>query len=371
MTVKDSFPLPIIDDIMHSIGKAKYFGTLDLANGFYQIPVHPDDQAKTAFSCSMRLFEFIRMPFGLCDAPATFQRAMMHALEGLVWKECFVHIDDIIVFGETYEEYMANMQEVLERLAQHGLTINPEKCFFGQRAIRYLGHILSGEGHKIDPDRIIEVETQRGPEAEEQAFLKLKDIISTDRLITHFDPTKPRVLRTDASGLGIGGILLQEGQIVGSKSRALNKAEKRFSAIELECLAILYCIQKFRRFLEGTPFTVVTDHMPLVSMLRRGRETETESRPINKWLMDMVNFDFKFVYKKGNLHTDADAISRHPVGDPPNSEEDDRFGAFSTWTQVGTTMRSVRCQIMESTTTQFRCRKVANVGILVKKRKWK
>ena len=150
LTIKDSFPLPIIDDIMHSIGKASHFGTLDLANGFMQIPMEAADQEKTAFTCHMGLYEFTRMPFGLCNAPATFQRSMTEALEGLLWKKCLVYIDDIIVFGDTYEQYMDNMQTILERLAEHGLTIKPEKCSFGQTEIKYLGHILTGEGHPSD-----------------------------------------------------------------------------------------------------------------------------------------------------------------------------------------------------------------------------
>ena len=115
----------------------------------------------------------------------------------------------------------------------------------------------------------------------------------------------------------------------------LSGAESRYSVTEWEALAILYSIQKFRHFLEGNQFTIVTDHMPLVSMLGRGRDTETENKRINKWLMDLVDFDFKLVYKKGTLHTDADAISRHPVDDAPEGDEDDRFGAFANWTQVG------------------------------------
>lgn len=373
VTVKDSFPLPLIDDIMHSVGDAKYFGTLDLANGFNQIPMAVEDIPKTAFSCHLGLFEFTRMPFGLCNAPATFQRAMMETLSDLIWSCCFVYIDDIIVFGRTYEEYMGNMERVLERLSEHGLTIKPEKCSFGQTEIKYLGHVLSAEGHRIDPDRInalthyprpktvadlwgfvglagfyrqfisnfaavcAPLQDRLKPNAdltwglkEERAFRKLKELLSTDPVIAHFDPNKPCELRTDASLLGIGGILRQDGKIIGCKSRSLNKAERNYSVTEWEALAVCYSIQKFRHFLEGTSFTIVTDHLPLVSMLKRGRENETENKRINKWLMGLIDFDFTLMYKKGKLHTDADAISRHPVDDPPSSDNDDCFGEFST-----------------------------------------
>ena len=378
MTKKDSFPLPAIDEIMHGLGSSSWFGTLDLANGFMQIPIKKEDQTKTAFTCHKGLFEFTRMPFGLCNAPATFQRAMTESLEGLIWKKCFVYIDDIIVFGNTYEEYMQNMKEVLQKLAEHGLTINPKKCSFGQRDIKYLGHILSGEGHRIDPDRInalthyprplnvadlwgfvglagfyrqfirnysavvAPLQDKLKPDAnlswgmkEEEAFIRLKRLLSTDPVIGHFEPGVPCELRTDASLLGIGGILRQNDRIIGCKSRSLNKHEKNYSVSEWEALAIIYSIQKFKHFLEGTPFTVVTDHMPLLSMMKRGKETETENKRINKWLRDLVNYNFTLVYKKGKLHTDADAISRHPVDGPPNSDEEDCFGNFAMWEGPG------------------------------------
>ena len=378
MTKKDSFPLPAIDEIMHGLGSSSWFGTLDLANGFMQIPIKKEDQQKTAFTCHRGLFEFTRMPFGLCNAPATFQRAMTDSLEGLIWKKCFVYIDDIIVFGKTYEEYTDNMKEVLERLAEHGLTINPKKCSFGQREIKYLGHVLSGEGHRIDPDRInalthyprprnvadlwgfvglagfyrqfirnfsaiiSPLQDKLKPNAtlawtmkEEEAFIQMKKLLSTDPVIGHFESGVACELRTDASLLGIGGILRQNNRIIGCKSRSLNKHEKNYSVSEWEALAIIYSIQKFKHFLEGTPFTVITDHMPLLSMMKRGKETETGNKRINKWLRDLVDYDFTLVYKKGKLHTDADAISRHPVDGPPNSDEEDCFGNFAMWEGPG------------------------------------
>ena len=139
---------------MHSVGDAKYFGTLDLANGFNQIPMAEENVPKTAFSCHLGLFEFTRMPFVLCNTPVTFQRAMLETLGDLIWSSCFVYIDNITVFGRTYEGYMENMERALESLSQHGLTNKPEKCSIRQTEMKYLGHKLSANGHQIDPDRI-------------------------------------------------------------------------------------------------------------------------------------------------------------------------------------------------------------------------
>ena len=153
-TKKDAHPLPRIDDTLDQLSGAHWFSTLDLASGYWQVELNPADKEKTAFSTSFGLFQFNVMPFGLCNAPSTFQRLMEMVLAGLHWSICLVYIDDIIIYGRTCEEHLERLEEVFKRLRQAGLKMKPSKCFLLQKRVRYLGHILSEDGVETDPDKI-------------------------------------------------------------------------------------------------------------------------------------------------------------------------------------------------------------------------
>ena len=156
-TVGDAYPLPNVTEILDQLGGAKYFSTLDLASGFHQIPVDPASKAKTAFSTPHGHYEFNRMPFGLKNAPATFQRVMDLVLSGLQGIELFVYMDDIVIYADSLDEHARKLKILLARLQNAGLTLQPEKCRFLQREISYLGHIITKEGVKPDPEKIREV----------------------------------------------------------------------------------------------------------------------------------------------------------------------------------------------------------------------
>ena len=151
ITRKDAYPLPRIDDTLSTLAGSECFTTLDLVSGFWQVEVAEKDRAKTAFCMTEGLFEFKVMPFGLCNAPATFQRLMDLVLAGLQWEHCLVYLDDVIVFGRNFPEHLKNLQMVFERLRQAGLKLKPSKCAFFQREVRYLGHVVSKEGIATDP----------------------------------------------------------------------------------------------------------------------------------------------------------------------------------------------------------------------------
>ena len=157
VTKKDVYPLPRVDDILDTLGKAKYFSTLDLSSGYWQIKMDPATREKSAFTTHCGLFEFLRMPFGLCNSPATFQRLMQTILAGLEWKSCYVYIDDILVFSKTWEEHLAHLQEVFDRLHKAGLTLKPIKCSFLRESVPFLGHIISQRGIQPDPAKISKV----------------------------------------------------------------------------------------------------------------------------------------------------------------------------------------------------------------------
>ena len=153
VTHKDTYPLPRIDDALHILSGSHWFNTIDLLSGYWQVGVAEKDKEKTAFTTQEGLFEFNVMPFGLCNAPATFQCLMDLTLAGMLWTECLVYLDDIIIFGRTFEDHLRNLTSVLERLRGVNLKAKPSKCAFFQKQVLYLGHIVSPNGVATDPSK--------------------------------------------------------------------------------------------------------------------------------------------------------------------------------------------------------------------------
>ena len=175
VTIKDSYPLPRIDESLDMLGNAKYFTTLDLASGYWQIELTEDASEKSAFCTTTGLFQFNVMPFGLTNAPATFQRLMERVLAGLQWKICLVYIDDIIVFGRTVEEHLEQLQAVFSRLKAAGLKLKPRKCHLFKQQVQYLGHLVSENGIQTDPEKIKVIHDWKEPSTvtEVKSFLGL------------------------------------------------------------------------------------------------------------------------------------------------------------------------------------------------------
>ena len=165
VTKKDAYSLPRVDDTVDTLTGSKLFSTLDLINGYWQVEVTEEDRQKTAFATSEGPFEFKRMPFGLCNAPATFQHLMDRVLKDLKWSECLVYIDDIVIFGRIFDEHLRHVANILSHLRQAGLKLKPEKCYFLQQEVRYLGHIVSEEGIATDPSKITAVSSWPAPSA--------------------------------------------------------------------------------------------------------------------------------------------------------------------------------------------------------------
>ena len=158
VTRKDAYPIPRVDDTLNTLSGSSWFSTIDLKSGYWQVEMAPDDREKTAFCTQEGLFEFNVMPFGLCNAPATFQRLMDCVLAGLQWSSCLVYIDDIIIIGRSFDEHLHHLQQVLDRLKSAGLKIQPSKCHFLQQKVKFLGHIVSSEGVSPDPSKTSKVE---------------------------------------------------------------------------------------------------------------------------------------------------------------------------------------------------------------------
>ena len=292
-TVKDAHPLPRIDDLLDALHGAKWFSTQDLKSGYWQVPITEQDKAKTAFRTSSgQLFEFNQVPFGLCNAPATFSHLMDRVLAGLHWETCLFYLDDIIVFSSTWEEHLARLRQVFERLRHANLKLGADKCTFAAKEVNYLGHRVTEKGLLPDssllaaireippPKTATEVRSFVGlagyyrryvkgfaaiaaplhaltrkdavfhwSEDCQTAFDRLKTLLTTSPITAFLDFSQAFRLYTDASTAGLGAILAQvrdgKERIICCASRALNQAEKSYPATKLECLAIVWAVAKF------------------------------------------------------------------------------------------------------------------------------
>ena len=361
LTIRDSYPLPRMEDCIDSLGDAKYFTTLDCNAGYWQIPVAPGDRGKTAFVCHEGCFEYCRMPFGLTNAPATFQRAIDMVLGQYRWKTCLVYLDDIIVFSQTAEEHIRHVEEVLTTLQDAGFSLKLRKCEFFAETVDYLGHVIRPGRLQVAQQKIEAVKGFKMPttQTELRSFLglcnvyrrfvpnfaraaaPLNDLLKKGQAFElppldekqrkAFDSLKqaliePPILRlpqsdleysvdTDACNHQVGCALLQTHEDgtrhpIGFWSRSLTPAEKKYSVGEKECLAIVWALQILRLYLERKHFRLYTDHQALKWILSG---SDAGSGRLARWRLRLLEFDFTIEYKKGAKNTIADAISRLPT----------------------------------------------------------
>uniref|UniRef100_A0AB38Z266 Polyprotein n=1 Tax=Breu errantivirus TaxID=3078398 RepID=A0AB38Z266_9VIRU len=359
-TIDDKFPIPNIDEILDRLGRSMYFTTLDLKSGFHQIEVEEKDRPKTAFSTNKGHFEFIRMPFGLKNAPATFQRAMNSILNELIGRCCLVYLDDIIIFGSSLQQHLDNLDKVLKKLTKANLKIQLDKCEFLQRECEFLGHIVTENGIKPNPNKIDKIINWPIPKTAKQikgflgilgyyrkfikdfakltkpltrclkkdakiihdnefitCFEECKTLLTTDPILKYPDFEKKFILETDASDFALGAVLSQKFEDgkehpICYASRTLNETECRYSATEKELLAIIWSTKHFRPYLYGRKFDIRTDHKPLVWL----RQKNDLNRKLLNWKLTLEEFEFDITYKKGILNNNADALSRMPDNQP-------------------------------------------------------
>ncbi len=355
-TISDKYPIPLINDILDNLGRCEYFTTLDMKSGFHQIELDVRDRAKTAFSTESGHFEFTRMPFGLKNAPASFQRIMNHTLGDLVGRACLVYLDDIIVFGTSLEGHLKNLKKVFKRLSDCNIKVQLDKCEFMRRETEFLGHVISNGGVKANQDKIREILDWPLPKTLKQirqfnglasyyrkfikdyakimrpivrytkknvpidvndagylrAFEEIKRVIASDQILAYPDFKLPFILTTDASDFALGAVLSQiQGGVerpIAFASRTLTDEEVRYATNEKEALAIIWAVNKFKCYLYGAKFTLVTDHKPLTFI-----KSSEKNAKILRWRLELENFDYDVVYKEGRANVVADALSRKEV----------------------------------------------------------
>ncbi|GFW55083.1 hypothetical protein TNCV_2786981 [Trichonephila clavipes] len=298
---------------------------MDLRSGYWQIEIDEADREKTAFITPEGLYEFKVMPFGLCNAPATFERMMDNLLRHFKWTMCLCYLDDIIVFSETFEDHLIRLRLVLKCLQEAGLKLNSKKCLLLPKK-----RFIKGFCYLAEPLQSLlksGVEFHWGPE-EVEAFNSLKKALTSDPVLGMYDERASTEIHTDASGYGIGAVLVQiqnnVEKVIAYASRTLTKAEKNYSTTERECLAIVWATNKFRPYIFGKHFTVVTDHHSLCWLMN----LKDPSGRLARWALRLQEHDFDVKYKTGKKHSDADALSRNPVEE--ETETSDKFLAVTT-----------------------------------------
>ena len=347
---------------------ARWFSSLDIKSAYWQVEVNEADKEKTAFTVGpLGFYECNRMPFGLCNAPATFQRLMENCFGDINMQSCLIYLDDIVVFSRTFKEHVERLSLVFERLVEAGLKLSPAKYRLFQDKIKNLRHIVSSEGIATDSEKIRCVKDWPVPQTLEQlqsflgfvdyyrrfikdfskisrplydmfkgsgcnkkkkhrkrksgpfqwqechhtAFLKLVDMCCEAPILAYADYRKPFTVHTDAilDGLGVVLYQCQEGKdrVIAYASRGLSQSERNYPAHKLEFLALKWAVtDKFHDYLYGNSFTVKTDNNPLTYVLTLVKLDATGHR----WVANLSEYNFDIIYRSGPSNRDADALSR-------------------------------------------------------------
>ena len=358
-----SFPLPQLPDIFDAMteAKPKYFSLLDLRSGYHQVPLDPATKEKSIFVTHSSQYQFLCLPFGLINVPATFQLLVSKVFHNMHFKSVLCYLDDILIYSATFDDYLKHLTEVFQRLKDAKLKLNPPKCCFGLDKILYLGHVLSPKGMAVDKSKIDIIDTYPWPtshkevraflclagyyskfikgfsiianplnrllrkdmeficeEGCEAAFPKLKQALNSAPFLIYPDFRKDFIINCD---IGIGYVLAQEDE--GGREhpicyggRFLTSCERNYTIAELECLSLIESVKQFHGYLANSFFTVYIDHLSLKCL--QNMKTTTNGRLL-RWSLALQGYNFKIAYKSGKCNQNADALSRRPY--PPTPEE--------------------------------------------------
>lgn len=355
VTKTHAFPLPYISRILGRLRGTKYLSSIDLSDAFWQIPLAYQDREKTAFTVPGRgLFHFVSLPFGLHGAAQSLCRLMDSVLGYDLEPSVFVYLDDIIICTDSFEEHINLLNEVGRRLKAANLSVSKAKSKFCMRQLNYLGYIVNEAGINPNPDKVSAIVNYPAPknirdvrrllgmatwysrfvsnfatitcpitnmlkktkakfewtDEADSAFNVLKTALISAPVLATPDFSKPFIMHCDASDFGVGAVLTQgsgvEERVIMYMSQKLSSAQIKYSTTEKECLAVLLAIEKFRPYVEGASFTVITDHASLLWLMN----VKDPSGRLARWALRLQNYDYTLVHRKGNLHIVPDALSR-------------------------------------------------------------
>jgi transposase InsO family protein len=354
-TIKDAYPLPKIEECLDVLSGSSWFTSVDLRSGYHQVAMHPDDIHKTAFITRRGSFAFKVMPFGLCNAPATFQRLMDVTMAGINYDICLVYLDDILVYSQDISTHLERLEALFNRLRYANLKIKPSKCQLLKRSVDFLGYVISSKGIQTDFKKIEAIRDWPEPKSLkevrsfvglcgyyrrfvrgfseiaaplhaltkknvkfvwtsscQQAFNTLKNCLISAPVLAMPNDEGQYILDTDASNSSIGAILSQmqdgEERVIAYASRLYSDAEKNYCVTRKELLAVVFYVKHFKQYLLGRSFLVRTDH----SALQWLRHTPEPIGQQARWLEILEEFTFAVQHRPGRLHINADALSRIP-----------------------------------------------------------
>ena len=356
VTVKNKYPLPLMDELFDRTQGACFFSVIDLRNGFHQIAIRPEDREKTAFRTRFGHFEYTVLPMGLCNAPGTFMQLMNQTFADMLDKNVICFLDDILIFSRTAEEHAQHLRIVLGRLRDQELYVKPSKCAFMQREVSFLGHRIGADGLRVAPDKVSAVQSWPQPQNqtdvraflglagfyrrfvkhfsrialpltelthekrvwswggdEQRSFDELKAALCSPPVLLIPDQSKPFVLNCDACKYAIGGTLQQDHgnglQPVAYFSAKMSDAERNYDVREQEFMALMRACLHWRHYLHGTqPFTLLTDH----DSLKYHKSMTNLSGRLARWIEKMAQFDYVLKHIPGKENVVADALSRRP-----------------------------------------------------------
>lgn len=363
-TVSENYPIPRIEELFAKLSEGAKFTKLDLKDAYQQVQLDAQSQELVTINTLKGLFQFTRLPFGVVSAPALFQREMDNLLGDL--PQVAVYFDDILVTGANDEDHWKNVCQVLGRLQEAGLRLKLAKCEFMKERVEYLGHIITRRGLHPSPKNVEAVLLAPKPQDvkslqsylglinfyrkfiprlsavlhplnrllvpdvpwtwtsdEEEAFSQSKSLLASADTLAHFDPKKSTVLVTDASPYGLGAVLAQreasgEERPIAFASRSLIPAERNYSQLDKEALAMVFGVTRFKQYLWGRSFEAATDHKPLLGLLAADKPIPESCSPrILRWALFLSGYDYTLKYRPGGQIPHADGLSRLPL---PTSE---------------------------------------------------
>ena len=356
----ETYPLPKVEDLFAALSGGVLFSKLDLSHAYQQLVLEEDSRKYTTINTTKGLFQYVRLPFGISSAPAIFQRTMetlLRDIPGVV-----MYIDDILVSGRGTDEHYSNLDKVMTRLEDAGVQLKQSKCSIGKSSVEYLGHIIDKDGLHPAPEKITAVQMAPEPRnitelraflgllnyyskflpnlsvvlsplyrllqakvkwlwsrEQSEAFREAKSLLQSSTLLVHFDGNKEIVVSGDASPYGLGAVLahkMEDGseRPIAYASRTLSSAEKNYSQLEKEGLAVIFAVRKFHQYLYGRKFVIYSDHKPLKYLFSVHRQVPVMAAArIQRWSLLLSSYHYEIQYHPGKSMCNADALSRLPI----------------------------------------------------------